>query len=171
MNIHFRMTAKLFEELHADLSRPHPHAFERVAFLSARPAAMHHAGLLLVAHALHPVADDDYEPSTTVGALLRGAAFRKVLQYAYNQPVSMFHTHRHEHKGQPRFSQVDLQESAKFVPDFWKVRPQHPHGTIVFSQNSAFGLVWYQAGRAPAPISKFTVVAHLLREMNHEGIR
>ena len=170
MNIYFRITAKLLTELHAELSRLHPHAFERVAFLSCRPAALPGSDVLLVAHALHPVADDDYEPSDIMGALLRGSAFRKALQYAFNNPASMFHVHRHEHTGHPRFSPVDLEESAKFVPDFWKVRPAHPHGTIVLSQDSVFGLVWHQKGKTPARISKFTIVGCPQREVHHRDI-
>jgi len=166
MNIHFRVATSLFGELYADLSRPHPHAFERVAFLSCRPAALPGGGVLLLAHALHEVADEDYEPSETMGAMLRGSAFRKALQYAFNQPVSMFHVHRHEHKGQPRFSPVDLEESAKFIPDFWKVRPGHPHGTVVLSQDSAFGLVWHQKDKPPAPIARFKVVGYPQLEMD-----
>lgn len=160
MNIRFRIATTLFTELHADLSRPHPHAFERVAFLSCRPAALSNGGVLLLAHKLHEVADEDYEPSATMGALLRGSAFRKALQYVFNNPVSMFHVHRHEHEGRPRFSQIDLEESAKFIPDFWKVRPGHPHGTIVLSQDSAYGLVWYQKRKPPAPIQRFAVVGY-----------
>jgi hypothetical protein len=171
MNIHFRIAAKLFTELHADLSRPHAHANERVAFLSCRPAALPGAGVLLLAHALHQVADDDYEPSDTMGALLRGSAFRKALQYVFNHPVSMFHVHRHEHKGHPRFSPVDLEESAKFVPDFWKVRPGHPHGTIVLSKDSAFGLLWHQKEKSPVPLSRFTVVGYPQREVHDDRIR
>jgi hypothetical protein len=171
MNFNFRIAAKLFTELHADMSRPHAHAHERVAFLSCRPAALPGEGVLLVAHALHQVADEDYEPSDTMGALLRGSAFRKALQYAFNHSVSIFHVHRHEHKGHPRFSPVDLEESAKFVPDFWKVRPGHPHGTIVLSQDSSCGLVWYQKEKLPTPISKLTVVGYPQTEVDHGRIR
>jgi hypothetical protein len=170
MKIQLRITAQLFKELHADLSRAHPHAFERVAFLSCQPAILSGAGLLFLAHKLHPVADEDYEPSQTVGALLRGAAFRKALQYALNQPASMFHVHRHEHEGRPRFSELDVDESAKFVPDFWKVRPANPHGTIVLSRDSAFGLVWHTKKLPPMPISRFMVVGVPVRQFDHADI-
>jgi hypothetical protein len=170
MNIHVRIPKSIFQDLHADLSRPHPHALERVAFVSCRPAALPGSGLLLLVHALHPVADEDYERSDEVGAMLSGAAFRKALQYAFNNSVSMFHVHRHEHRGHPRFSPVDLRESAKFVPDFWKVRPGHPHGAIVLSRDSAFGLVWHQQGKPAVPIAKFIVAGYPQCEVGHDRV-
>ena len=171
MNIHLRIAEKLLAELRKDLSRRHEYALERVAFLSCRPATLPGNGLLLVAHAIHPVADDDYEPNDEVGAMLRGAAFRKALQYAHNNPVSMFHVHCHEHEGYPAFSKTDLSESAKFVPDFWKVRPAHPHGAIVLSINSASGLVWLERRKAPTPISKFTAVGRVMREVEYAPLK
>ena len=165
MKIEFRATGELIRALHADLSRRHAHAHERVAFLSCQPAALPDGGLLLLAQALHPVDDEDYEPSNEVGALLGGAAFRKALQYAYNNKASMFHVHRHEHRGHPRFSNIDLSESARFVPDFWKVRPLHPHGALVLSHDSCFGLVWTQRGIRPTPIHSFTLLEYPLRKI------
>lgn len=170
MNIHFRVTRQLIDALHAALSRPHAHAHERVAFLSCQPALLPNGGLLLLVQTLHSVADEDYELSDEVGAMLSGAAFRKALQFAYTRKVSMFHVHRHEHRGRPYFSRVDLTESARFVPDFWKVRPEHPHGTLVLSHDSLVGLVWLHQGQCPIPIRRFSVVGYPLREINHDHV-
>lgn len=46
--------------------------------------------------------------------------------------VSMVHVHLQEHRGRPGFSRTDLSENALFVPDFWNVQPNLPHGAVVF---------------------------------------
>jgi|SRR6266568_5493256 len=167
----FRMTSELFEQLHDDLSRPHPFAFERVAFLSCKTAHLAGGGTVLLAHSAHVVADDDYEPSETMGALLGSAAFRKILQYGYAHCVSIFHVHRHDHQGLPEFSKVDVQESAKYVPDFFKVRPNQPHGAIVLSHDSATGLIWPSRIGKPEAIDGFVVVGARLLEIKNERRR
>lgn len=167
MTVQIRLTGALWAEIHADLDRPHSFAAERVTFLACRPAAMP-TGQLLLAHAAYPVADEHYESSYEAGAMVAGAAFSKALGLAYRDPVSVFHVHRHEHRGHPRFSGYDLSESAKFVPDFWKVRPALPHGALVLSNDSAYGLIWRAPGEAPEPISRFTIVGTPTREIRYD---
>src|SRR6267154_2363907 len=101
MSIELRLTRSLLERTHADLSRPHPYAWERITFLSCRPALLREVGTVLLGLDLHPVLDDDYERDNTVGAMLGAGAFRRILQFAYNNPVSILHVHRHEHLGKP----------------------------------------------------------------------
>ena len=86
------------------------------------------------------------------------AAIRKAMQRAYNEPVGMFHVHMHDHRGSPWFSQVDLAENNKFVPDFWNVRPEMPHGALVLSRDSIACLCWDPSTRQPQSINKFTIV-------------
>jgi hypothetical protein len=83
--------------------------------------------------------------------MMGGAAIRKALQVAYNEKASMLHVHVHEHKGQPRFSRIDLAEYPKFLPDFWKVQPSVPHGALVLSRDRAIGLIWYPGLSKPLP--------------------
>jgi hypothetical protein len=113
---------------------------------------------------MHTVADEDYERSMTMGALVGSGGFRKVLQYSYANDVSIFHVHRHEHGGRPMFSAIDVRESAKFVLDFFKVRPQRPHGTLVLSHDSIYGNVWRTAKSKPQPIDRFTILGHHLTD-------
>ena len=138
MNSLLRVTAVLLDEIHADLSRPHRFAAERVTFLICRTATLNR-GVAFLGVGIQPVADNDYEPSRTMGALVGGEGFRKILQYTYKYDVSIFHVHRHEHAGVPMFSGIDIREAANFVPDFFKVRPTRPHGAIVLSHDSMFG--------------------------------
>jgi hypothetical protein len=156
MTVQLRLTRNLLSRTHADLSRRHPFAAERVAFISCKPATII-AGTTLVAEDLHPVRDDDYEEDETAGAMLGSGAFRSILQYALNNAVSVLHVHRHEHPGKPWFSSFDLSEARKYIPDFWKVRPSFPHGIFVLSHDSAAGLIWLP-GAGQVRLSRITVV-------------
>lgn len=158
MKILFRITRELLTEIHENLTRPHAFAAERVGFISCGVGKLADGGLILLAQKFHPVVDTDYINDPRVGAMMGPGAIRAALQFAYQQPVSMFHVHRHEHHGHPRFSRVDLSESARFVPDFWKVRPDFPHGVIVLSHDSMAGLCWHPGTKSPVPINSFAVV-------------
>ena len=168
MTFHLRLTRVLLERVHADLSRPHPHALERVAFISCRQAQLWNGDLELLVQDLHPVADDDYEHDATVGAMLGASAFRRALQIAYNAPFSMFHVHRHEHRGTPGFSNADIREAHKYVPDFWKVRPGFPHGILLLSHDSATGLAWNPQTRSPEKIPRISFVGAPIQEIHSE---
>ena len=109
MKISFRLTNELLTQIHGNLSRPHPFAAERVGFIACSAANGPDGGLIFLAQTFHPVADDHYMDDPRVGAMMGSAAIRSALQYAHQQPVSMFHVHRHEHLGRPRFSPVDRQ--------------------------------------------------------------
>lgn len=167
MTPHLRLTRALLERIHADLSRPHTHAAERVAFLTCRPARLSNDALMLLAVDLHPVADDHYEEDSTVGAMVGAAAFRSMLQLAYNSQISVLHVHRHDHRGAPWFSDVDLSEARKYIPDFWKVRPGFPHGTLVLSHDCAAGLVWLPATRTPARLACISIVGAPIQEIHY----
>jgi len=158
MRVAFRITRELLRTAFIDLRRPHVFAAERVGFLSCRIGALRPAGWVILANGFHPVSDEDYLDDPTVGAMIGSGAFRNALQIALSQDVGMFHVHIHECLGRPWFSGTDLRENAKFVPDFWHVRPHMVHGTIVLSQNSMAGLCWHPQAKSPIRISEFSIV-------------
>ena len=158
MKVLFKITKQLWSDAKRKLERPHPFAFERVGFLLCRSGLLEDGGVAILAHSLHEVADDDYLDDPSVGATMGPAAIRKALQSAYNQQASMFHIHLHSHRGRPGFSRVDSTETAKFVPDFWNVQPDLPHGAIVFSEDSACGRCWVPGRRDAVEISQFSIV-------------
>lgn len=137
----FRATDNFLHDIRRDLARRHPFAAERVGFISIRAASARHT-LVLLPEGYHPVADDDYIDDPTVGAMMAQEAIRKALDVALLQPVGMFHVHLHEHRGRPAFSHVDRREQLKFMPDFFKVRHEIPHGAIVLSHDRAIGRLW-----------------------------
>lgn len=157
MKIHFKILQSLISSIRVDLRRPHPFAAERVGFISCRVAEIHR-GVLILGESYFPVADEDYVDDATVGAMMGPTAIRKALQFAYGERVCMFHVHMHEHSGRPWFSGIDLRENAKFVPDFWNVRPEFPHGVLVLSLDSASGLCWNSRGKKTLRIDEFVVV-------------
>jgi hypothetical protein len=141
VNVIFRATTSFVQDLRQDLSRSHRFAAERVGFVAVR-AAKTDSALILFAESYYPVADDDYVDNRTVGAMMGQEAIRKALDVALLSPVGMFHVHMHEHRGRPTFSGTDEREQLKFVPDFFKVRRQLPHGAIVLSHDRASGRAW-----------------------------
>jgi hypothetical protein len=158
MRVVLKLVDQLLQQVRHDLARPHEFAAERVGFLVCRAAGLVSEGVLLLAHGYRMVEDEDYVDDASVGAMMGPNAIRKALEFALNNKVGMFHVHVHEHIGRPRFSRVDFRESAKFVPDFWNVRPEMPHGALVASKDSLFGLCWYPGMSAPIEIGEFAMV-------------
>ncbi len=156
MNNIFRATEQFLRTVREDLAKPHRFAFERVGFISIRAMATNNT-LVLLADGYHPVLDNDYLNEPTVGAMMGQEAIRKALNIALFQPVGLFHVHMHNHRGRPKFSRTDLSEQFKFVPDFFKVRPNMPHGAIVLSYDQAIGQVWLSP-KTVVSISEFNTI-------------
>lgn len=157
MRVTLKVRRDLLRGIHADLSRPHPHAAERVGFLACRLAGIPN-GLCVLGQSYLVLADEHYEDDPSVGAMMNGQAIRTALEYAYNNRVAMFHVHRHEHHGPARFSFVDEQEAARFVPDFWKVAPGLIHGALVLSHDRIHGKWWDPRTRTACPIDEYVTV-------------
>jgi len=162
----FRMRSDMLNIVRDDLERRHPFAAERVGFFLCRAGRLNDDGLVILAGAYHPVEDDDYLPDDTVGAMMGPGAIRKAMQRAYAAgagDVSLFHVHMHGHSGLPEFSRVDVDESKKFVPDFFNVAPLMPHGIIVLSHDRAVGLCWRGQSQEPTLIGRFAQVGAPMR--------
>lgn len=163
MNIRFKITTALLKEIRFDLRRSHDFAYERVGFILAG-LARSARGVLVLAHTYRPVADEDYLPDQTVGAMMGADAIRKAMEWALIGGAAIFHVHTHGGHGIPRFSCIDLRENAKFVPDFLKVAPGKIHGAVVLSDVAATGLYWTSADRSPARIDEFLEVGSPMRK-------
>ena len=164
MTVRFKITAALLAAVREDVRRPHPFAHERVGFISAGLSSSRDDGLLVLAQEYRPVTDDEYLRDPTVGAMIGPDAIRNALQWALQDGVAVFHVHTHGGSGIPGFSGIDLRESAKFVPDFFKVAPQCAHGAIVLSDTAARGLIWFSRSQAPESIISFGEVGVPLRK-------
>lgn len=158
MNAIFKIRRDMLEAIHADLSRKHPFAAERVGFVACRLAQWARGDVGVLAQTYLPVADDHYENDPTVGAMMNAHAIRTALQHAFNHRTAMFHIHRHEHYGTPRFSYVDIKEAERFVPDFWKVQPALLHGALVLSRDQVHGAWWGPHARQPRSFKQYMIV-------------
>jgi|SRR6185312_1940276 len=161
MNIIYRATEELMQRVRHDLVRKHPFAEERVGFISVK-AAKTEKGILLLADNYFPVADSDYLYDNSVGAMMGPEAIRKALNIALLNPVGIIHVHMHFYPGRLWFSRTDLREQLKFVPDFFKVRRDMPHGAMVLSPHTAAGRVWLSQDLIE-PIAEFNIVGSQLR--------
>ena len=157
MNLLFKMNWSLRRAAIEDLRRPHSFAYERVGFLGCRAATTSN-GIMIIAESYNRVADENYLQDPFVGARINGDAIRTALQLSLAKGVGLFHVHVHEHKGVPRPSPTDLHESKKFVPDFFNVTPSMPHGTLILSEDSAFGLCWAGKHLEPKIIDRIEFV-------------
>ncbi len=157
MNIHFKFTNKMMDDIITDLSRPHEFAAERAGFIGCKVSRTR-GGILILAHTYLKIQDDWYEDDPRFGCFFNSTAMRAALQFALTNDASIFHVHLHEHRGMPWFSRTDLRESRKFVPDFWNVRPDLPHGTLLLSYDSATGLCWCPKTDVPSRIGRVTAV-------------
>ena len=155
--IRCKMNEQLFLDIQQDLHRQHPFAFERVGFIGAG-LALHGSHCTLLAHSYVPVADEDYLDDPSVGAMIGPNAMHKAMAWAFEKNIALFHIHSHGGRGIPGFSGVDISESNKFIPDFFKVRPEKPHGAIVLSNTHAFGRVWLTSSSTPQAIGEFHLI-------------
>lgn len=158
MKTHIKIVGSLLSDIRADLHRRHAFAFERVGFLTAGASWTRHGDLVLLCRDYQPVADEDYEHSSTVGARIGSNAMRKALQAAYQHKSSILHIHTHGRRGRPEFSSVDLDSAREFVPGFFNALPQMPHGIVVLSNDSARGLLWTRPKGRPRYVDDFQQV-------------
>ena len=158
MSAIFKIRRDILKGIHADLSRPHPFAQERVGFVACKLAELPGGVIAVLAQTYLPLADNHYENDTSVGAMMNGAAIRTALQYSFNHRAAMFHIHRHDHHGVPQLSFVDITEAKRFVPDFWKVQPNLAHGALVLSHDLIGGMWWNPKMREPRSFHRYVTV-------------
>jgi hypothetical protein len=162
MITHFKAPRSLVATVQTDLRRRHPFAYERIGFIAAG-LSWCDAGLLIFACDYRPVEDGDYLRDPSVGAMMGPDAIRKAMQWTMTEDCALLHVHEHSGRGVPNFSSVDLKENAKFVPGFFNVSPQCPHGAIVLSHDAARGQLWLAKSARPIEIDRFTIVGAPLK--------
>ncbi len=161
MMIHVKMTKLIFDNMRADLSRPHPFAFERVGFVLARKE-MSGDTLTIFATSYQPILDTLYIDDQEVGAKIGAEALRGIMQRAYLAKDCILHVHLHDHLGQPRFSKVDRIGYNQMIPSFHNIGGTAVHGGMIFSHDSAAGLIWTSKDKEPSPVNKLSIVGYPL---------
>jgi hypothetical protein len=141
-----------------DLGRQHAFAAERVGVLYCRFSHLPRKGLLVLAHHYVVVPDQQYLDDPRFGAVIDPDAFRDIVQHVYDYAVGAFHVHMHPGRGMPGPSHDDLDETAKFVPDFFHGRQEVPHGALILSQSALSGRIWLSENGKPRGIDEIRVI-------------
>ena len=161
----FKISSDLLTSIRRNLQCPHAFAHERVGFIAAS-LSLTRLSCTVLAHSYRAVEDHHYLRDDSVGAMMGPDAIRDTMSWTLAEGCAIFHVHTHGGTGIPGFSYVDNRENAKFVPDFFKVRPEVPHGAIVLSGRKAAGNIWLHRNRAPTPIEEFRVIGSRLSKWN-----
>ena len=165
MTITIKITSSLIREIRKDLSRPHAFAYERIGFITAACAWYNERDLMLICREYEAVSDQDYLNDKSAGAVIGSDAIRKGLQKAYSTKSALLHVHTHHGFGRPSFSTTDLESAAQFVPSFFNISPQVPHGILVLSDNSAKGLIWFDKFSPPYKTENFIEVGNQFKRI------
>lgn len=158
MSIELRIARLVWTEMHRDLSQPHPFAFERVGFLmAAQISTPTTAAIRLDVTSWERVEDADYLRDDRVGASIGPEAFRKILQRAHFDILSILHVHRHDHHGTPAFSNIDTRAMRSFIPSFFNAQGSRPHGALLLSLDNAIGLIRQTKNARDLPINRIVI--------------
>lgn len=160
MKVQLRMTRLIYNQIRADLSRPHPFASERIGFLFVRHALGDGDTVLVLPTIYKAIPDDQYLDDPKVGAKINSTTIRNAMQQSMDNGEGVFHIHMHEHLGRPGFSRVDRRELNLLIQSFRNIGPKLPHGALVLSQDDIDGLIWLPNKEKPVSVSKITVVGY-----------
>lgn len=155
--IRFKILDNLLHSIRHNLAQDHAYSHERVGFLIAG-IDIRDKNYTVLAHSYLPVDDSDYHYTPRFGATVNRDGLFKMFNFALKEGVAIFHIHSHGRTGLPRFSAVDIAENNRIIPEFFKYRPDKPHGAIVLSDNRAIGRIWLAPANPPSAIDEFHVV-------------
>ena len=164
MSYRLKIPTDLLAAIRGDLKRPHFFAHERVGFLTAGAVETGMGGIDLLAREYFPVSDQDYQVCQGVGAMIGADAMRKGLQSAYRDRSCLIHIHTHGGVGIPEFSKVDLDSGKTFVPSFFNLLPQVPHGLAVLSNNALRLLIWVDPEQSAQTVEEIIEVGSNYRK-------
>jgi hypothetical protein len=92
------------------------------------------------------------------------------MQGALDLHAGIFHVHRHDHHGQPRFSGIDVKSLLEFLPAFARIHPEQVHGALLFSQTEIRAVYWDGKSERLKPIPKIVLVGFPTRISIEEQI-
>ena len=163
VSISLRIPNPLYDQIRADLERPHPFAAERVGFLFVRTGATGPGRLLLLGHAYHALVDERYIDDPEAGARIDSGAIREAMQRTLDGHGGVFHVHMHDHNGKPGYSRMDMAEQPKLIVSFQAVNPSLPHGTLILSRNNGIASAWLPGTNQPTSIKKISTAGAPMR--------
>ncbi len=150
-----RIRRDLFEQITADLGRPHPFAYERVGFLYGRYSSAADLPLVLATEYV-PLADERYIRDRSVGAKINSDAIFEAHDRTKRTGMCCLHAHAHgTGPGATWFSGVDLNTLRRMGPSLRRMAPSAAHGGIVATGTTASALLWVpgQGDGEPATVA------------------
>lgn len=161
MSVHIKIPGQLYQEMLADLKRPHPFAGERVGFVFGRAARSTDGHSLLLLTRFHSIPDGHYVRDDEVGARIGRDAMAWAMQAVHGgraRREGLFHIHLHDHLGPPHASKVDAVELPRMIPGFRSVNAEAPHGIIILSLDHGSGWVWLPESEEAARAQRISVI-------------
>ena len=159
MNIHFKITKDLLDEITDDLIRPHLYAAERVGFLFARQGTLDEDTMLMLSISYMPIPDNLYVDDPSVGARINSTAIRNGLQKSIDSGMSAIHVHFHLFSDYPRFSKTDEDSLSRLIPSFHHANSKVPHGAILLGRFGMVGRIWVTKQKQVG-ITKFSIIGY-----------
>ncbi len=161
-----RLTRALYEQVKADLLRPHPFGSERVGFLFMHQGIGPEGITLLFPTEYLALPDEKYVEVSDwrVGAAISGAAIRGAMQRVLDAHLGALHVHLHPHLGRPRFSLIDRHDLPEIAQSLQHANHRLIHGALLLSLDVATGVLWLpeQEGHAPV-VPRVSIVGYPLR--------
>ena len=137
MQITLKIPRQLFEQVKADLARPHDFACERVGFFSTR-CSRTKSKILVHCIAYNSVADCHYILDSTVGARIGSEAITEAMARAVNESVGQIHVHRHGGFGLPHPSPTDSRELPPLLGSLRNANANQSNGWMILSDDDAW---------------------------------
>lgn len=163
MSVQFKILRTLLETVKADLVRPHDIAYERVGFLYGTQV-----NNLILAQDYEPIGDQFYIEDTRVGARFSGDVIKAALERTLKTGQAVFHTHIHEHDGEPFLSMVDVRSVIEISKSLKAINPGADHGCLILSNDQVKAYVLTSQGQlVPMPT---TVLGFPISQFNKEKV-
>jgi hypothetical protein len=153
-----RIMRELCVQVREDLARRHEFAYERVGFLSAKLGNDALGEPLVLFSNYNPVPDEQYIEDPHSGARINSDAIRGAMQRVLDTGQGLFHVHRHEHRGKPEFSSMDLDETPRIVSSLRVAGPTQAHGMLLLSHDHCIAHVWLPSSAESIVADRVSVV-------------
>jgi molybdopterin-synthase adenylyltransferase len=145
-DLELRIPLGVGEALRDIIFRHGRHEYVAVALVSH--ARLGDRDTLFIRHLLE-LSESAYRPKAGHGAAWSGSAMIPAIETAMEETLGIVLIHAHGHRGPPRLSEDDGSSAERLIPMFRARVPTRPHGSVVFSESHASGIVLMPGDSAP----------------------